>query len=113
MKKDSLLIKSTVETIVTLLSEKKYTEIVDLTMGERLDESEIEEAVAEYGRKLLPLPESVLDKIDIYKIDGSRFYSVISDLWTEEEGISDLSLLLRVKISNKNTNIILDGIRVL
>lgn len=54
----------------------------------------MQQAIADYGRTLAMHPSSAIDQLDVIEIDGSRpkAWSVRVDLWTVEEGRSDLSL---------------------
>jgi hypothetical protein len=71
-----------------------YAAIERSTLGVRLSASLMQQAIAEYGRTLAMPPPSALDQLDVVEIDGSRpkAWSVRVDLWTVEEGRSDLSL---------------------
>jgi hypothetical protein len=87
-------IKLTVLQLLRWLVAGDYAAIERATHGVRLSESLMQQAVAEYGRTLVIPPDSALDQLDVIEIDRSnpRAWSVRVDLWTLEEGRSDLSL---------------------
>jgi hypothetical protein len=76
---------------------------------------EIRTAIAEYGRTLILPPESAYELLDIIRVNnvGPEQYSVRMPLWTVEEGRSDLTLELTVRIMGDNLEVSLDDIHVL
>ena len=91
-------LQTAVSVVVNLLVEGDFETIEKMTGGRRLSASELEAAVSEYGRTLVGLPPEALDELDVVEIENSdpTVYSVTADLYTEEEGKSDLSLELRL-----------------
>ena len=89
-------IQTSVVTVVHLLVVGEYDVIESMTHGVRLSAQELRGAVESYGRTLIELPESELDGLDVVTVEGASVptLSVVVDLWTEEEGKSDLSLEL-------------------
>jgi hypothetical protein len=87
-------IQRTIVQILNWLVAGDYEAIGRFTQGVRLSAPLIQQAVAEYGRTLVMPPVSAIDDLDLIEIDGStpRAWSVRVDLWTAEEGRSDLSL---------------------
>ena len=64
----------------------------------RLPAIQLEEAVRAYGKTLVPLPPEARANIGmIERTDGSNELAVDVDLWTREEGRSDLTLQLTAK----------------
>jgi len=82
--------------VVALLVSGKYREIEWLTKGRRLTAEHMQEAIGEYGRELTMPPEVQFDALDLVDIERSNPMqcSVRIDLWTKEEGRSDLTLEL-------------------
>ena len=82
--------------IVEWLVEGNYQAIERYSKGIRCSAEEIAEAIDEYGRQLMMPPESTFDDLDVIEVENAvpRTWSVIIDLWTKEEGRSDLSLEL-------------------
>lgn len=109
-------IENTVKFLVELLVDNRYQDIEDLTKGIRLDATQIRQAIDDYGRTLTRPPESEYSNLDVIEVQGTspRKWSVRFDLWTEEEGRSDLSIELTLLDSGDDTlNVEIDNIHVL
>jgi hypothetical protein len=89
-------IPSVVRRIVTMLVDGDYNGLQSLTRGRRLNADEIAEAVRVYGAKLTMPPEHAFNELDIIEVENAepRRWSVRLDLWTADEGKSDLTLEL-------------------
>lgn len=87
-------VKLTVVQLLHWLVAGDYAAIEWFTSGVRLSASLLRQATVDYGRTLVMPPASALDQLDVIEVDGSnpRSWSVRVDLWTVEEGRSDLSL---------------------
>lgn len=87
-------ITDTINKIIELLVQRKYQELERLCRGCRLTAVEIEQAIHDYNCELITPPDIDFESIDIIEITNSspRAWSVRYDLWTKEEGRSDLSL---------------------
>lgn len=87
-------IRTTVIQVLTWLVAGDYAAIDQFTAGVRLSADLLMQAIADYGRVLVMPPASALDQLDVIEITGScpKAWSVRIDLWTVEEGLSDLSL---------------------
>jgi hypothetical protein len=82
-----------VKAITDLLVEGDYRAVERMTDGRRLTADQIEQAVLDYGNTLVPLPPEALDHLDVYtSTSDPRLSGVEVDLWTREEGRSDLTL---------------------
>jgi hypothetical protein len=70
-----------------------------LTAGIRLSANEIRTAIYEYGCTLILPPLSEYKTLDIIRIKdaAASSWSVRMNLWTQEEGKSDLSIELTIK----------------
>ncbi len=113
---DSQKLLRTLHQIVTMLVEKDYQTLESLSNGIRLTALEIETAIKEYSRTIVMPPENVFKNIDIIEVNGSKpkQWSVYFNLWTVEEGQSDLALELTLIDSDKQTyEVQLDDIHVL
>ncbi|HCN30298.1 MAG TPA: hypothetical protein DIT64_16465 [Verrucomicrobiales bacterium] len=98
-----------------MLVERNYTELEQLSGGVRLSAQAIERAVSQYGRTLCRLPAERWRYLDVVEITGvvpARF-SVRVDLWTVEEGRSDLSLELTLIDYGKHLAVEIDDLHVL
>ena len=69
----------------------------------RLTASEVRDAIQEYGRTLIDLPAVAFDEGgDSFQINNSR-WAVDQDLWTAEDGHSDLTLELDAVVTADGT----------
>jgi len=82
--------------VVGLLVACKYDVVEALTRGVRLSAADLRSAVSAYGRTLVDVPDGQWRQ-DVAPMDELDSFHVIIDLWTAEEGRSDLSLELRVR----------------
>jgi hypothetical protein len=87
-----------VRELITILARGQYAEAEQRTAGVRLSAREIEIAVAEYGRRLVPAPEGGALLLDVVEVQDAAppAWCVWTRLWTAEEGRSDLTLQLTV-----------------
>lgn len=88
-----------VQVAVGLLVDGEYDALAQMTHGERLSEAEIRSAVEDYGRTLiLPPGGDVAPYVDRYEVADTepRQVNLDVDLWTQEEGRSDLTLELNL-----------------
>lgn len=87
-------VKPTVIQLLHWLVAGDYAAIEEFTLGIRLSSSLIRQAITDYGGTLVMPPASALDQLDVIEVDGSnpKAWSIRVDLWTVEEGRSDLSL---------------------
>ena len=92
----TLKIRDTVHHVVGMLVAGDYAGVEGASRGRRLTAEQLRQAVEEYGRELRMPPELVFDDLDVVGIEGAapRAWSVLVDLWTVEEGHSDLTLEL-------------------
>jgi hypothetical protein len=84
----------TIKQLVAWLVVGDFSAIEHYTGGRRLSEQLLSDAVLQYGHKLVMPPPEVFESLDVIEVLGSspRKWSVRFDLWTEDEGRSDLSL---------------------
>lgn len=86
-----------VRTLVGHLVRGEYGVLEQESAGVRLSGGQIAEEVASYGRRLIHPPQSS-SWLDVVPHSTGRGFSVSAALWTEEEGRSDLTLLLTVRL---------------
>jgi hypothetical protein len=101
---------------IGLLVESKYDELEAVTNRERLSSEQIESAIVEYGRQLIPPPIGAYSEhIDSVQVVGALVptWSIRMPLWTKEEGRSDLTVELTIAQEADAYRIELDGIHVL
>jgi hypothetical protein len=87
-------IKATLIQLLLWLVAQDYEAIERFTAGVRLSADVMRRAVYQYGHTLVMPPDSVLNQLDVIEVTGSlpKTWSVRVDLWTAEEGRSDVSL---------------------
>ena len=87
-----------VRSIVRMLVARDYAGIERATDGRRLTAEQVANAVTEYGRTLVMPPERTFQSLDAVAVTGPgpRRWSVRFDLWTAQEGRSDLTLELTI-----------------
>ena len=92
----ALSIRDTVHPLIEMLVAEDYEGVEGASRGHRMTAEQLRQAVVEYGRELRMPPESVFDNLDVIEIEGAtpRAWSALIDLWTVEEGRSDLTLEL-------------------
>ncbi|WP_039145639.1 DUF7668 domain-containing protein [Leisingera sp. ANG-DT] len=109
-------ISVTTRLVVQMLVEGDFDSIEKLSGGNRLSAADISSAVEEYGRTLISPPEESYSNIDAVQIEDElpSMWSVRFHLWTEEEGQSDLSIVLTLSdIGRDLMRVDFDGILVL
>ena len=95
---DESKIRDTVRRLVEMLVARDYDGIEAATRGRRLTAEQLSQAVEEYGRELQMPPEVVFENPDVNEIEGAipQAAWILVDLWTIEEGRSDLTLEIRL-----------------
>ena len=103
----------TLRSVVEMLVAGNFSGVEALSGGIRLSASEIRNAIREYGESLTKPPDTAYDDLDAIEVTGSdpRRWSVRFDLWTEQEGKSDLSL--EVTIIDDGPQIEIDNLHIL
>ena len=87
-----------VQVLVSLLATGQFEVAAAMTRSDRLSADALREAVARYGRTLVALPIEALQHLDVVEVEGREHptFHVVVDLWTADEGRSDLSLELEL-----------------
>ena len=87
-----------VSVVVNLLVKGEFKAVESLTSGRLLSAELLQKAVEEYGRTLVEPPESAWEELDAVEVPGIEppTFHVVFPMWTQEEGISDLTLELRL-----------------
>lgn len=91
-------IRTAVSIAVNLLVSGEYEVLESLTRGRLLSAKQLRRAVDDYGRTLIRPPETAFEEIDAVRaadLESATFH-VVFPLWTAEEGVSDLTLELRL-----------------
>lgn len=112
---DHMRIQEATKGVVAQLVAGDYEGLEQRTGGVRLSAEQMRDAVSQYGRRLRMPPDDVFKNLSIVDIraPGPKAWSVVCDLWTEEEGRSDLSLELTLIEGDRGIRVELDDIHVL
>jgi hypothetical protein len=95
-----------------------YTAMVQRSAGVRLTADQIEWAVNQYGRTLVMPPDEAFTHLEVIEV-GRQYtehptWSVCFDLWTKEEGRSDLTLECTMVFDGKDqVSVEIDDIHVM
>ena len=113
---DSGKLRVTLSALTDRLAQGDYEGLCRLARASRLRPADVERAVLEYGRRLVPLPLTAFQAIDVVPVSGSnpQRWSVVVPLWSKEEGRSDLSLELTLEDADTPTySVEVDDLHVL
>lgn len=91
----TMILHDAIRRLVADLASGRFDDLEADGRAGLLSGSELEAAIRDYGRTLIPLPDEALALIDCFPRDGdasTMFFDV--PLWTVEEGRSDLTLQL-------------------
>lgn len=96
-------VRVAVGTVLNMLALGDYDVLEAMTHRRHLSAEQLRSGVEEYGRHLSMPPRSHLDDIYVLQIqeDPSAFH-VVAEVWTQEEGRSDLSIILQLVEWNPN-----------
>ncbi len=109
-------IVKTLRFILNLFVLGDYDALEKVSNGVRLTAEEMKSAIREYGDTISMPPDIAFRDLDIIEIVGTepQAWSVRFDLWTEKEGVSDLSLeLTLIDSANDLLQIEIDNIHVM
>lgn len=80
----------------------------------KLTAKELERAIQDYGATLVNLEDEALKAVDVYRKQGvDNCWAVDLDLWTVEQGRSDLTLSLTIEVRGQRVNVAIDDLHVL
>lgn len=107
-------IRSIVIDLLVLLADGDYQSIMERCPGSRLTSDDLQKAIGEYGRKVIAPPADYM-YFRTYELEARSVpsWSVDADLWTEEEGRSDLTLQLTIAFAPSGPEIEIDDLHVL
>lgn len=98
-----------VKQVIEWMVEGDLSAVEQRANGVRLSAAELAEAVNRYGRTLTMPPAAAFAELDAIAVSGAPrpTWSIRVDLWTKEEGRSDLTLECTV-IDQGNDNLVLE-----
>jgi hypothetical protein len=98
------------------LARRDYVGLCGSVSQSRLSPQELDTAVRDYGRTIIPLPTeaySLLNVLEVTHVTPQR-WSVVVPLWTKEEGRSDLSLEITIEdVAGEDYAVEIDDLHVL
>lgn len=109
-------IEKTIRLVIELLVNGEYEKLAEITGNSRLSADDIRECVKQYPGTLIMPPDRTFNDLDVIETTKPppTEWSVRFDLWTREEGLSDLSLEMALTDCDDEFLIIrLDNIHVL
>jgi len=115
LKMTSQKLRDITRQLVTMLVVGDYQAIEKLTRRKRLSAEDIKRSVIEYGRKLVMPPEQRFMELDSIEVQGANppAVGIRFDLWTLEEGRSDLTLEFTVRGDHQSYEVEIDDLHVL
>lgn len=106
-------IEATSRKILVMLANRRYEKIDSVTGGIRLTGNEIKNIIDSYGVDVTLPPDGGSLDLDIVELygDSPKRYSVLFNVWTAQEGKSDLSVELSF-IFGKEMSVEIDNVHV-
>jgi hypothetical protein len=91
-------IRTAVSMTVNLLVRGQYDVLESMTRGKWLSAGQLRQAVTEYPHRLVQPPDSAWENLDVMHAMDLEPATFLVDfpLWTDDEGLSDLTLQLRL-----------------
>ena len=107
-------IRSIVIDLLVLLADGDYESIMERCGSSGMTSEELRSAVRDNGRKVIAPPADYAC-INTYEREATAVptWAVEADLWTEEEGRSDLTLSVTIAFEPSGPTIRLDNLHVL
>jgi len=108
-------IRSIVIDLLVLLADEDYESIMERCSSSHLKGDHLRTAIRDYGRKVIAPPADYAN-INMGEVEEEVTFPtwwVVAELWTEEEGRSDLSLELTIAFAPSGPVIEIDGLHVL
>src|SRR4051812_31071410 len=106
-------LRSAIADLVNDLVAGRYADIEADGRAGRVTAGEIEEAIRHYGRTLIPLPAEAWDLVDVYENrHDPKALALDVDLFTKEEGRSDLTLSIAAIQVDRGWNIGINDLHV-
>lgn len=107
-------IRSIVIDLLVLLADGDYPSIMERCSGSGMTSEVLQEIIRDYGRKVIAPPADYAD-IRLIELEATEVptWAVDADLWTEEEGRSDLTLQMTIAFGASGPAIRLDDLHVL
>jgi hypothetical protein len=107
-------IRSIVIDLLVMLADGDYESIMERCAGSRVSGDDLQAAVRDYGCTVVA-PPADFKFFRLIELDARAVptWSVEADVWTEEEGASDLTLQLTIAFEPDGPLVEIDGLNVL
>jgi hypothetical protein len=107
-------IRSIVIDLLVLLADEDYDSVMERCGNSGMTSDELRTAIRDYGRKVIAPPADYAC-INTYERESTAVptWAVEADLWTEEEGRSDLTLSVTIAFEPSGPTVRLDNLHVL
>lgn len=80
----------------------------------RLSAAELQQVIIDYGRELIDIKSEAFNLADVYKINNKvNQWAIDLPLWTKEEGRSDLTLSVNLRVADEKIYITIQDLHVL
>ncbi len=99
--------------LIDALVNGDYAKISERNWYGRLNKEDVESKLSEYGNTLTLPPNSFLEKIDTYNYNDGSGMAIDVPLWTQEEGMSDLTISLELLYKENEPALQMTDLRVL
>ena len=101
--------------IATQFAYRQYEAVLQRCETSRLTADQIQTVIALYGREIVVPPPNAYQSLDLVRVgdDASNIWSVRAPLFSSEEGRSDLTMELTVKLVSGLVEVEFDDLHVL
>lgn len=99
--------------LIDALVNGDFDKISDNDWYGRLNKPDLEARIAEHGNTLVAPPDFFVERIDIYEYEDGSGLALNVPLWTEEEGMSDLTLSLELSYEGTKIKLQMTDLRIL
>jgi hypothetical protein len=109
------LLQAVVSKVVDELVRGDLDSLLEKYPASRVSSAGLRAAIDGYGGRLVPPPADAYRNLDARRVKQAEVptWSVRAPLWTEEEGRSDLTLELTVKLGPGTSSVEIDDLHVL
>jgi hypothetical protein len=110
-----LILLPALKDLVDELVAGNYSELEADGRAGRLSTEELRRAIMQYGRTLVALPDEAFEVANAHRIADEQFpsWAVDLDLWTKEDGHSDLTLSVKVQVIPAGVLVQIEDLHVL
>lgn len=94
---------SVLKKLVELLVNRDFESIKASGAAARVPVDALEDEMNEHGRSFIPLPDAAWERVEPIQVQDEARWYVDVDLWTVEDGESDLTLSVEVERAGDGT----------